>query len=183
MAKLIRSFYEPITLKEKRFEYRFVDTLLSFAKLTLQKEGKLAFEKIQLEDPDLQKIYYKMLKGTKHWSLKEGVGYPPLLDYIRAIPLDSSSDKICLCHANLDLLTVLFNAKIAHKLYSEVHQPNGTVTPELLERIAVETHQIRIDPDLLQLLFFGRDTPKNGKMPFVSEQGGVLLRKNLSIEG
>ncbi len=182
-ARLIRAFYSPLFTGEKRFEYRLLDILLSSAKATLQEEGTLSFEKIPLLKSDLQRIYYKMLKGTKRWDLKENRGYPPLLDYIKA---DPSQDKICLFHGNLDLLVALFDRKMGEKVYAEAHKPKASpLTKELIEHLSSEMHQISIDPDLLLLLQFGKHYPKNQKQPFVAEdaKSNVYLRKNISIEG
>lgn len=121
-----------------------------------------------------------MLKGTKHWDLKQKIGYPPLLDYFKAIP---SEEKICLFHAHPDMLSVLFNPRIAEKLYVEIHRKEGPPpTRELIERLSFETHSIGTDPDLLALLEYGRPHHIENKKAFVSE-GDLSLRKNLYMKG
>lgn len=180
-AKLIRTFYGPLDTGEKRFEYQFLDILLASAKATLQEEGPFSLEKIALLKPDYQRIYYKMLRGTKNWDLREGVGCPPLSDYVKAEP---SEEKICLFHAHPDLITILFNGKIGWKLYAEIHQEHpSALTVELIEKVCSEMHQI-IDRDLLQLLELGHPDHKEHKKAFVAEDatGTVSIRKNILLK-
>lgn len=182
-AKLIRTFYGPLDTGEKRFEYQFLDTLLASAKGALQEEGPFSLEKIALLKPDYQKVYYKMLRGTKSWDLREGIGYPPLRDYVKAEP---SEEKLCLFHAHPDLITVLFNAKIGWKLYAEIHQEHPpALTEQLIEKVCSEMHQISIDRDLLQLLQLGRPDHEEHKKVFVAEdeKGTVSIRKNFLLKG
>lgn len=179
-AKLIRTFYGPLNTGEKRFEYEFLNVLLVSAKKAVQEKEFFSLEKISLLDPKFQKVYYKMLKGTKKWDLREEVGYPPLLDYVKAEPLEG---KICLFHAHPDMITVIFNSKFAKKFYDEIHKKDGSpLTEELIKRLASENRIISLDPDLFKLLqlngYFGHEEKKT---TFVADEGGVLLRKKLSL--
>lgn len=180
-AKLIRTFYQPLFPKEKRFEYEFLDHLLSSAKKSNQNEKVFALEKVMLLDPEMQKIYYKMLKGTKRWNLDAAIGFPPLGEYVTA---ELSQGKICLFHAHPDLLTVIFNPKMAWKLYSEIHKQDGSLlTKELIEKIGSETHTFAIDPKLIDLLqLSGYLDHKDQKMTFAADVGGLHLRKKISLE-
>ncbi len=175
-AKLIRTFYGSMN-QEKRFEYHLLDALISSAKKTQQ----FSLEKIALDDPDMQKMYYRMLKGTKIWDLLRNVGYPPLLEYVKAEP---SQEKICIFHSHPDMLRVLFNPKIAEKLYSEIHKEEGPpLTRELIERLASEAHVIRIDPDFFELLTLtGYLQHEEKKKIFIASEGDVHLRKNFSLQ-
>lgn len=176
-AKMIRTFYGPLNPGKKRFEYEFLDHLLASAKKSEQ-EG-FSLEKVALSDPEMQRVYYKMLKGTKKWDLREEIGYPPFTEYVKAEP---SQEKICIFHAHPDLLTVVFNPKIAWKLHGELHKEGGPVlTWELIERVASETHTFSLDSKLQELLDL-KDylNHKDQKKTFVADVGGVLLRKKLS---
>jgi len=179
-AKMIRTFYSPLKGKKKRFEYHFLDALLKAARV-LDQKGEMALEKIDLEDEALQKIYYRMLKGTKQWDLAANVGYPPLLDYIKT---DPSTNKICLFHAHTDLITALFNAKIAGKLHEEIHRQDGPLlTKELIEHICSEFHQISVDQELFELLELGRPVHEENRKAFIAQDRDVFLRKNIYIKG
>jgi hypothetical protein len=181
-AKLIRTFYGSLSTQEKRFEYYFLDVLIESAKKACQNEELFSLEKVNLTDPDLQRTYYKMLKGTKRWDLRNGIGYPPLLDYVKAAP---SGEKICVFHAHPDLITVLFNEKIAWKLYSEIHRKDPAVlTKDLIEKVSAETHHFSVDIDLLNLLQLGRPDHKEHKKVFLAEdtKSDVALRKNLFLD-
>jgi hypothetical protein len=181
-AKLIRTFYGSLQTGEKRFEYHFLDVLIASTKAALQEDRPFSLEKVALTKPDLQRIYYKMLRGTKHWDLIEGLGYPPLQDYLKA---EASDDKICISHANPDLLTVLFNSKIAWKLYAEIHQKSApALTLELIEKVCAEMHQISVDKDLMLLLELGYPEHKEHKKAFIADdgKGNVSIRKNLYLD-
>lgn len=180
-AKLLHTFY-PALQKEKRGEYRLLDELLSAAKVAAQKESLFALEKVGLKDPTSHMLYYRMLKGTKQWDLSSRRGYPSLLDYVKAEP---TQDKICLFHAHPDLLTALFNEKIAAKLYSEMHKQGGPLlTQELVERTCLEMHQIAPDLELFKLLELGNPNHKEIKKTIIAHDPAthVTLRKNLYLK-
>lgn len=181
-AKMIRTFYDPLLPKEKRFEYRFLNVWLASAKKCIQgEEGAFSLEKITLLDSDLQKIYYKMLKGTKKWDLEENIGYPPLQDYIKAEPHES---KICVFHAHPDMVATLFNRKLAIKLCGEIHKKGGApLTRELIERLGNEAHIFSIDPALFELIqLSGYLQHEDKKKIFAADFGDVRLRKNLTLQ-
>ncbi len=181
-AHLIRTFYAPFLPKEKRFEYHFLDVWIASAKQAHQKEESFSLEKVSLLDPDLQILYYKMLKGTKKWNLAQGEGYPPLLDYVKGVPFD---EKICIFHAHPDMLTVIFNSKMAFKLHSAIHKKkeSAPLTKELIERLSFESHLVGLDPALFTLLeLSGYSSHQEKNKVFVANQGEVFLRKNLSLK-
>jgi hypothetical protein len=174
-AKMIRTFYST----QKRFEYSLLDALIKGAKEAIQSQSHFALEKIDLHNTDLQHFYYKMLKGTKKWNLASHVGYPSLLDYVKAHP---SKDKLCLFEAHPDLMTVCFNLPLATKLYAELHKKNPPLlTKELIDRIASETHQIAISQEILELFELGNTSHKGHKKIFIAEQGEVSLKKILPM--
>lgn len=176
-AHLIRTFYPHLLGKETKLEYKFLDALLLEAKKAAKGAKDVALEKLSL--PNMQMIHYKMLKGTKKWDLKTQQGYPPLSDYVKAYP---TSEKICIFHANRDMLTILFNEKIADKLYEETHKKEGPPpTRELIKRLSFEAHYISVNDDLLNLLDFGRHKNTDGKKTFIADdgKGDVFLRKNI----
>lgn len=181
-AKLIRTFYAPITPNEKRFEYHILDVLIASAKEAIQEnEDLFSLEKIELLDPDLKRIYYKMLKGTKKWDLRQNIGYPPLLDYVKA---ERSEEKICIFHSHPDMLTLLFNSELAWKLHEEIHKDQGAVlSRELIEHLASELHMIRLDSDIFQIVTLKEYYSHEDKKKIITAgQGEVLLRKNLSLK-
>lgn len=180
IAKLIRTFYGALHTGEKQFEYYFLDVFLESAKAGIQKTDPFSLEKIDLIDPKLQRIYYKMLKGTKAWDVRNQIGYPPLLDYVKATQV---KEKICVFHAHPDLISVLFNEKIGWKLYAEIHQKDAPVlTRELIEKVASEAHMISVDQDLLELLELGRPNHKEQKKIFIAEDANVSLRKAIYLD-
>jgi hypothetical protein len=141
-AKLLKTFYgESLFENKPRAEYKFLDAVL--AELRLQKSTLL--EKVSFKDPCLQKLYYKMLKGTK-----DGVGYPSLLDYVK---IENALSKICLYHAHPNLLSVFFTQKGALKIYEAMHHPKASIlSQENIVRICQEVHAPLLDPKIFALL-------------------------------
>ncbi len=181
-AELIRTFYTPLQGREKRFEYHFLDAFLLAAKQTLQGEAPFALEKITFADPQWQRLYYKMLKGTKRWDLATHVGLPPLLDYIKAEPSPSS---VCLFHSHPDLIAVLFGTPVALPLYTEIHRKEGpALTPELVETFCRQAHQTPFDPELLKLLDFKNSGHHEMQKTFLAEdrQTDVYLRQKVYLK-
>lgn len=181
-AKMLKLFYEPLfTAKGAQSEYRFLDAWLNAARnLRGKQEENFSYEKIVFKDPAFQSLYYKMLKGTKTWNLREKRGYPSLLDYVQ---FDPKPTKICLAHSHPDLLSVLFNQRAADKLYAEVHKPKPpVVTKELIERICFETQMIYLDPELYGLLHLGAPSHKaKSGFALVAEDAEthITLKKNV----
>lgn len=167
-AKMIRTFYSPL-IQGKRFEYHFLDNLLDSAKA----QQETALEKIALKDPDLQRVYYKMLKGTRQ-------GYPPLLDYLKA---EQSPSKLCLFHAHPDLIALFLGPTAASNLYEEIHRENGSLlTQELVEKFSNEAHQITLDSELFKLLELGRPEHQEYKKTLIAEDRDVQLRKTVYLK-
>lgn len=178
--KLIGTFYKPLGDGEKRFEHRFLDQFIQCAKSVKKEEFSL--ETLSFSDPEMQKLYYKMLKGTKKWDLNNHIGYPPLLDYVKANP---SIEAICVFHSHPDMLQILFNPKIGQALYSSIHRKEGNspLSQELIEHFASVTHSFRIDPELYPLLTLSGylDHVEKRKI-FVAAEGEVQIRKNLALK-
>lgn len=180
MLNLIQTFYGQFNKEEKGFETHFLNALLASAKAAAQEQEVFALEKVALSNPGLQKIYYKMLKGTKHWDLKEKMGYPPLMEYVQATP---SQEKLCIVHAHPDLIMAVFNEKMGERLYEELHKKDAPpFTREMVQRVANETHKFHVDPDLLNMLDFEHyPNHKDLKPILVAEEGNVCLRKKLTL--
>jgi hypothetical protein len=176
-AKMLRLFYsKPLFGSRPRFEYSLLDQILTAAKVAQQKEG-FALEKLELKD---QITFYKMLKGTREWNLKEGIGYPSLLDYLK---MEKEEEKICLFHAHPDLIAVLFNLKAADKIYMKI-QEEKTLSKETIERLCSEAHLIALDPALFEMIHTSspsHDPPL--KKTFVAEDASsqVFLKRSIYI--
>lgn len=174
-AKMLRTFYSPLC-KQNKFEYRLLNTLLEKAKT----QSLLPLEKLDLGE--WQTVYYKMLKGTKEWNLKDKKGYPPLLEYVK---VENQEQKICIFHAHPDLITVLFNQEIAAKLYEEIHKEGAPLlTQELVERICSESHLIGINRELFLLLELGNPHHEEFKKTLFAKDSasGVSLRKSTYLK-
>ena len=177
-AKLFKTFYSSLFENRPRAEYSFLDHFLKIAK---KEDLPIALEKLSVGEA-WQHIYYKMLKGTKEWSLKDGIGYPSLLD---SISIEEAPSRICLFHAHPDQLAVLFGPKAALKLFAEMHQKNPPpISKDLIERVCSESHLMVPDPALYGLIEIGRSRHrKKAKTTFIEEdpETHISLRKNVYL--
>lgn len=109
LASLLRLLYEEkLFSKEKnssKLEYRLLDALLKKAKKLTE---PIHFAELCPDDPQLKKIYYKMLKGTNQYNSSKGV--PPLRDFLS---LSKANKAVSLSFASPRLLEALFGASIS----------------------------------------------------------------------
>lgn len=146
-AKLFKLFYGDALFENKpHAEVHFLNAFLKAVKIALEKQTPFVLEKIQFKDPLHQKLYYKMLKGTKD-PLQ---GYPSLLEYIK---IDSLPSKICLFHAHPIMISVLFSPKVSLKIYQALHQHKAPpMTQEIIERLCSEAHTLIYNTDIFDLI-------------------------------
>jgi hypothetical protein len=176
-AKLLKTFYGASLFDNKPYaEKKFLDALLVALQSALESDKPFALEKLRFKDEEDQRLYYRMLKGTK-----EEEGYPSILDYICVRP---SKTKICLFHAHPNLLSLFFTPKAASKIYEEMHKPNAPwMSRAMIERYCADAHAPLFDHKLFELLDIGQ--PQHKKYPkstLVGEdrETGVSLRKNIT---
>lgn len=180
MTRLIKTFYGPVLFKDAKEEIPFLTAFLQVSKKALEKKELFALEKLSFENPKLQRIYYQMLKGTKDPSSNKG--FPSLLDVTK---VEENKTKICLAHAHLSQLKLLFGPQIANRLFQEIHQDLPTpLTKELIERIYSECHALAPSPSLLNLIEFGTFHPHKNKTTYIAEDSSthVTLKKNIYID-
>lgn len=102
----------------------------------------LTLNRIRLEDPDLQDIWHKMLKGTRSYNLDKKEGIPRLSDYV-IICKDLSRLPICSKKASIPVLNAFFGTEftqsILHaeqeKFYAEPDKKSPLTEEEIKELI------------------------------------------------
>lgn len=67
---------------------------------------------VKLNNPKLQSVYYRMLKGSKSNQ------YPSLIDYVY-VDTKAANQKICLACATKELFSLLFNQKLSNEVWKE----------------------------------------------------------------
>jgi hypothetical protein len=176
-AKLLRTFY----LTEKGLEYKILDAIVAAGKRALREEVILPIETLDLNDPELQSIYYTMLKGTKKYTLGKK-GSPPLLDYIK---IERKESPVCLFDAHPTMLAVFFGSKAALQLHEKLHdgQKQKVDLDELIE-LTNDPQLALIDPGVWKLLNLNKPTHGTGsRLTLVSEdlETGISLRKDIQL--
>ncbi|MBI5272369.1 MAG: hypothetical protein HY861_00100 [Chlamydiia bacterium] len=177
VLKILKNFYGGMKAVDER---QFLDILLATIRRSLVEEEFVSLEKLSFPDPDLQFIYYKMLKGTKKSDSSRGVGYPSFLDYFK---IESGHSKVCLLHAHPTLLSALLTPEAAERLYQEIHTTKTqTVTQEVMRQICQETQSPPLPAELFSYLELSRSPHKREiNTTFLGEDldTQVLLRKTI----
>ena len=105
LAKFLRLLYqEKLFAKKPGTEYRLIDAMVKKAR----KQETEVLADLYPEDPVFKQIFYKMLKGTNHYTRKEGI--PPLGDFIS---LSKSEHAAFLSFASPVLLEAFFGEEVA----------------------------------------------------------------------
>lgn len=175
-AKMLRTLYgQNLFEGKKRAEYNFLDALITSA----QGKDAVRIEKLVLPTPEYQRIYYKMLKGTKKYNLAAHEGIAPLPDFLKIEP---SKVKICICHAHPDVLAALFSVQVANILYPQIHQKSQpAVTKEMVENACMVGRYTISDPMMFELFELGRHIHPESKKTLLAEDKDVTLRKNVYL--
>lgn len=93
----------------------FIESLLdAFSLKSLQKDEIEKVSDLFPEDPFLQQLFYKMLKGSYPYDLKSKKGYPPIEDFFH---IDKeSSYTLCLPYASYQALTAFVGEASSEKI-------------------------------------------------------------------
>ena len=179
-AKLLRSLYQkPLFGQEVRLEYQLLDAILGSA---ASEEGIPVLEKLHLQDKNvkrlypLQSIYYRMLKGTKPKAAKS---YPCLSDYVS---IEQTRSPLCLRHASIGMLSLLFNPKAAALLYKEMRKSRIPLSKERILEICSQSGLTGISDDFFALLDLQTAIHRlPSKKILVEQEGDVSLRKQIFL--
>jgi hypothetical protein len=107
-AQLLRLLYKDKLFPKDSVEYRLLDELIASARDQSKESALTAFSP---KDPELQEIYYKMLKGTVS-------SYPPLADYF-TLNRDGKTAAVHFKFASKPLLLALFGEKITETILQD----------------------------------------------------------------
>lgn len=115
LAEYLRALYQKNLFSAhhypEKIEYKILDALLAKGHAL---KVVHSFSELYPEDPKLQKLFYKMLKGTTLQNEKGG--YPAFED---CFSLREKEAAICICFATPQILEVLFDKKMADLILEE----------------------------------------------------------------
>lgn len=120
------------------------------------------------EDPSLQKVFYKMLKGSSLYDLKKKEGYPPLEDFFCLHPKDKKTLR--LPQASYYAIEALLGKEIAQhilELEGKKQQTTGRALSITKQEISslLETVNSPIGmKDLSSLIYFSRGEALSKKL-------------------
>ena len=174
VIKFLRLFYaEKVFFNEKNLENQILEAVLKSAKQALKENKKLDLETLLLHDSSLQLIYYKLLKGTKN-------GYPPLTDFLK---IEREPSKICIYHANQDILSLFFGLKTASQIEQILRaEKASTLSLDTIFQITSDATLRFKDVKFFDLIDFAH--PKHAENPWQTvavenESSHQIFRKNI----
>lgn len=135
-TKLIKTLYQK-ELSKQKIENTIADALISSCKKKYEAKEEIQLEKIDLKDPALQTLWYKMLKGTKGYDFEKNIGLPSILSFIY-LEDNAKENKICIPTSSKEMLTALFDNKIAEKIWEKRKNQRTKISKEELETILKE---------------------------------------------
>ncbi|OGN61625.1 MAG: hypothetical protein A3F40_00160 [Chlamydiae bacterium RIFCSPHIGHO2_12_FULL_27_8] len=103
-AKLIKELYKESDFYQEGFEFFLLDRII------LNDKNTPSLDRIDLNNSKFQKIYYKMLKGSKTYNI------PSFLDYFT---IKEKDFKIPIKDASFELLKCAFSTDLAYKIKNE----------------------------------------------------------------
>jgi hypothetical protein len=172
-------------LDEKYLHY-FIDEIISAAQIELKKQEKALYpciylEKLKLKNKEDHAIFYRMLKGTKHYQLESKQGFPSLLDFVYV----SSQEKelISVPYASKELLYALFNKEIAISILDYQMKDNSfsPITKDALENLLSQHFSTIRDFPFWPLLDFSKKGKKMIKpLKGEDEKKEITLYKKLN---
>lgn len=164
--------------QDQNWAKQLLNTLIEKGK---NQERELSFLDLMPQDPSLQLLYYKMLKGTGNYDLAKKQGYPPLSDFF--ILSDSDAKPIYVCFASYPLLFSLFGEEITQKII-EIEQDKAkedgkrhTITKkELTELITAKKPKGKNLVDFEPLLSYSKKTLSLSSLNYLDEPSGVQVQ-------
>lgn len=131
-ARLLCLLY-PTILPDNQAACALLDAL--FAKAKTLKEPN--FNELMPEDPLLQEKYYKMLKGTNQYDIKQKKGIPPLTDFFM---LCKTKEACCyLCSAHFFVLQAIFGEAFSYTIIAGEKQKWENGETKLFNKKELET--------------------------------------------
>ncbi len=112
LANLFRILYGKNLYKTENIEYRILDAMLTKARKNPELEN---LADIHLDDPEIKKIYYKMLKGTNQYEVGKA-GIPPLGDFLA---IGKENIAISFSFASAALLEAVLGKEITTHIFLE----------------------------------------------------------------
>ena len=141
------------------------------------------------EDKALQTIYYKMLKGTNHYDLQKGIGYPPLEHFMTI----NSSDHYLIHYADCHeaLLSALFGKENSQAIiqaeatkYLKVSKYNYTLNHKELEPYIKKAYpSAPAEEQLQKYIDFSSEKGKTDIFFVEDNNTHIIITKYIDAEG
>ncbi|NGX63191.1 MAG: hypothetical protein KR126chlam6_00598 [Candidatus Anoxychlamydiales bacterium] len=150
-TSLIKTLYSNQSFYIEGFENYMLDNILIAFENQQDKNQELNFETLIFKEDSLQKIFYKMLKGTKFYDYDKNIGIASFLDFVK---IENNSLDVLIKDASKEFLVTLFNKEIFQEiniLQKEKGCPN--LTYENVLNIC-SNHHFNVDKKLLHLFTF-----------------------------
>lgn len=178
-AALIHTLYADQSFYTKHFEKTLINNILSSFETQLKKDKDIQISNLVLQDPLLQKNYYKILKGTKFFDHDKKIGTPSLLDYIK---YENINSKIPIKDASYELLTTVFNEKIAKEIFIlQTQEFSKNLTLDNIKNIC-QKHNFKINESFLNFFDFFSSSTKDSVLIGFDKATNIKVKRKADIQ-
>jgi hypothetical protein len=177
-ASLIKTLYSNQSFYKKNLEYNLLNSLISSYN-KLKKTENIHLESLVLKDPDLQKTFYKILKGTKFYDFKNSIGTPSLLDFIK---LENTNAKPSFANVTMEMLRAIFNDTIAEEIrVLQKEDPPSNLTWENVKLIC-KKNIFTPNEDILELFDFSNSFNRSSDKTIVGfdESTNIKIKRKMN---
>ena len=171
-ATLIEQLYQNQSFYKPELNYKILDAILLRVKTI--KEPK-EWTELYPEDPALKPIFYKMLKGTNHYTLQTGI--PPLSDFI-SIAKEKKENSISFTFASPPLLEALFNSQLASEILTFEKKNGKPCAKEDLQNLLSKDSQVNFPFTQMEpLMNFNKQLPAKKKIAGTDKLTGITITR------
>ncbi|MFY7842494.1 MAG: hypothetical protein ACOVOR_00520 [Rhabdochlamydiaceae bacterium] len=155
------------------------DVMKEIERLFKEQMGDFKLSDIRLSNKEWQLIWFKILKGTNHYDLKQKKGYPPLEDFI--VFRSDDPHLIYFGYASVPVLNTLFGSDMLKQILNmEENKGNLPLSKQEFQDLCHKQPPIwqKKYQDLSNLISFSRPNYVDDAIYQKSEDGHHLWVKN-----
>ncbi len=164
-ARLIRLLYQHTSFYYEGLELQVLDTIL--------KRGDRSLSELFENNPALDAIFYKMLKGTSTYEIGKNKGYPSLLDYCC---FQTSDNHLHYPDLSKPVLQALVGSDLMSLIEKQEQDTNTPMTETEFKDLLNKHSNDEVDKEyLLSVLQYGK-VKKGKKTACVDDSNQMILR-------
>lgn len=166
-ARLIKLLYQHTSFYYEGLELKVLEALL--------KRGDKPLSELFDNNPSLDAIFYKMLKGTTTYEIGTNKGYPSLLDYFS---FKTGDNHLHYPDLSLPVLEALVGSELISVIEKQEQDTHTPLTQKEFEEL-VDKHFNQDDKAYLKSILYYGKVKKGKKTACVDDNNHMILRSRL----